>query len=250
MTATELTCTVDRETPVGLVRLAGTLDVSTAPSVRATLLKCLTAQPDVIVLDVSQMRVYDDVVLSVFPAVGRHASGWPGTTLAFAAADRALTEALDRMAICRFVPAFPTIEAALADQALGGPAPRLNEWLEPVPTSLAIARSLVDRACRGWGLAELSEAVQLVVTEFVANVVRHARTEMQLSLTVRRRYLHLAVRDGSTAPARLVGPMDELAESGRGLIVVEAVAATWGCFAVPDGKAVWATFRLPASPVR
>jgi anti-anti-sigma regulatory factor/anti-sigma regulatory factor (Ser/Thr protein kinase) len=247
MTAATLTCTVDREAPVGLVRLAGTLDVTTAPAVRATLMKCLAAHPDAIVLDVSRMRVNDDVVLSLFPAMSRHASGWPGTTLALAGPPPELLDALNRMAVCRFLPTFASVANALADDAPASSAPRVREWLEPTPASLAIARSLVDRACRAWDLPQLSEAAQLIVTELVANGVRHARTEMQVSLAIRARYLHIAVRDRSTRRARLVSALEQYAESGRGLVLVEAMAASWGCAPTSDGKAVWATLRLPAA---
>jgi anti-anti-sigma regulatory factor len=243
-------CTVEHDGPVHILKLAGTLDVATAPRVRSAVLKCLAATPDAVVLDVSSMTVYDDIVLSLFPAMSRHAAGWPGTTIALAGADDALAASLDQMAVCRLVPAYQTVEQALSDPALARPAPRVHGWLEPVPGSLAVARGIVGKACRSWHIAGLSEVAQLIATELVANVVRHARTEMQLDLALRPRHLSVAVRDRSRVAARLVGPSDEYAASGRGLILVDALAASWGCTRVVGGKAVWATLRrsTPAVP--
>ena len=43
----------------------------------------------------------------------------------------------------------------------------------------------------------------------------------------------------------MVLPDAESAEGGRGLILVDALAAAWGSTPAPDGKHVWATLRVP-----
>jgi anti-anti-sigma factor len=240
----DLRCVVERDAPVSLVRLVGRLDLTTAPAVRTALLKSLTSQPEVIVVDVSGVQVADELALSVFTAVSRHAAGWPGTTLVLAAAAPELAAALERMAMRRYVPTFPTVEEAMAVDRESTPPMRLDGWFEPTSASLASARTLVDRVCHAWGVGEVSGVAQLIVTELVANAVRHAATEMELSVMLRPRHLHLAVHDRSHALAKRLGAPHELAGAGRGLLVVEAMSAGWGCTPTEDGKRVWAMLRV------
>jgi len=52
----------------------------------------------------------------------------------------------------------------------------------------------------------------------------------------------VAVRDESPLPLERSAE-DE--EPGRGLLIVEGLAAAWGCVHSAGGKVVWATLRLP-----
>src|SRR5688572_30172369 len=105
-----------------VVRLAGKLTFDTAPRVRTHLLKALAAQPVVVVADVADLEAPDDVALTVFPAVARHAAAWPGIPLVLAAPSRRLRAALDRTAVMRYVPVEATVAAACA--AVDGTPPR------------------------------------------------------------------------------------------------------------------------------
>jgi hypothetical protein len=73
----------------------------------------------------------------------------------------------------------------------------------------------------------------------------HAYTELQLRLELRGDRLHIAVRDGSPRLLRLVTAPDPEAQGGRGLWLVEQLAAGWGVNRHPDGgKVVWCTLNL------
>lgn len=50
----------------------------------------------------------------------------------------------------------------------------------------------------------------------------------------------VAVRDGSPAEPLLSQPTARSAPRGRGLMLVDSVAASWGCLPSRDGKVVWA----------
>ena len=54
--------------------------------------------------------------------------------------------------------------------------------LPPRAASAAQARELVVTACSSWGLASLCDDVALVVTELVANAVRHAGTDIEVTV--------------------------------------------------------------------
>ncbi|TQK50973.1 serine phosphatase RsbU (regulator of sigma subunit) [Streptomyces sp. SLBN-118] len=106
------------------------------------------------------------------------------------------------------------------------------------------ARRLVRGQLRSWGLAELTETVELLVSEVVTNAVRHAsgrRAELRL---VRAGSLLCEVADEDhNLPTMLdARPADEL---GRGLRVVSALAREWGTSRTTDGKTVWFDLALP-----
>jgi anti-sigma regulatory factor (Ser/Thr protein kinase) len=112
--------------------------------------------------------------------------------------------------------------------------------LAPDPSATAIARQAVKDACRAWRLDHVQEAAELVITELVSNVVRHAGTDMEISLSASPGALRLAVRDGHPASPRSGAAGATLAESGRGLVVIQALAIEWGTTPTADGKVVWA----------
>ncbi|MFI8965040.1 ATP-binding protein [Streptomyces sp. NPDC053493] len=90
-----------------------------------------------------------------------------------------------------------------------------------------------------WGLAHLSDASALALTELVANVVRHVPGRRCSVLILREPYgLRVEVADevAGTLAAKAAGP---LAEGGRGLALVEAVTDRWGCAEAAVGKTVW-----------
>ena len=94
-------------------------------------------------------------------------------------------------------------------------------------------------ACWGCDRDRLDDAA-LVLSELVGNAVRHASGDT-LKLRLRRTggVLRISVRDGSPAvPVPRVAPDD--AESGRGMLIIEALSLRWGTELVPGGKVVWA----------
>jgi anti-sigma regulatory factor (Ser/Thr protein kinase) len=102
-----------------------------------------------------------------------------------------------------------------------------------------------------WDAAVRTDDVAVVVSELVTNAMRHALPDsgatrpwrlVQLALVQPGPCVLCAVADPSrTAP--VVKEADVLAETGRGLHVVGALADTWGYTQPSDrGKVVWAMF--------
>jgi anti-sigma regulatory factor (Ser/Thr protein kinase) len=107
------------------------------------------------------------------------------------------------------------------------------------------ARALLQEAARAWAVDdELYHDAAMVVTELVANAVDHARTPSTLTLGLDGRGLRLAVRDGNPRQAPRPRPVDPAAPRGRGLQMVQALAASWGVTQHSDGKTVWAVLGL------
>lgn len=236
-----LLCDLERGFPVSVVHAVGRLSFASAPALRRAVHKALTDQPDLILIDVSGLETEEDLALTALPTLARHA-GADGVAVIVTGPDTALRHQLESMAITRSVPVAASRASALAlYERLRGPL-RAAVPLPPHPSATAQARQLVDDACRRWRITELADTAALVATELVANGIQHARTPLSLSLSLRERHLHVSVRDRSfLLPRHLVA--DDERESGRGLLIVEGVAAAWGCVAVSDGKVVWATLR-------
>ncbi|MFD4790202.1 ATP-binding protein [Streptomyces sp. NPDC058459] len=123
--------------------------------------------------------------------------------------------------------------------------PGYSETLPRRPESAATARRLVRAACTAWGLYGAAENGALVISELVANAVRHARRE-SIRVVVERttpRTVRVAVADFSRTLPELCTPKDD-EEGGRGLALVAELAADWGTDERHWGKVVWA--RLEA----
>lgn len=83
----------------------------------------------------------------------------------------------------------------------------------------------------------------LVVTELATNAVMHAESDYLVVLHLKPDTLGIAVADSDSTAAepRDLGPEEV---GGRGLHMVDAVAAEWGTANVPDdGKFVWVQIR-------
>ncbi|HYY81861.1 MAG TPA: ATP-binding protein [Actinomycetes bacterium] len=76
---------------------------------------------------------------------------------------------------------------------------------------------------RAW-LAERVDQAVLVADELVTNAVVHAHSQLCLLVELRADQLHLAVQDASPHLLRLATAPETLAEGGRGLPLVEALA--------------------------
>jgi len=239
-----LVCVLESSSPVAVLRLTGLLDVATAVEVRAALHKTITGQPSAIVVDLAGVTVNDEVVLTLFAAVARTAAGWPGCPVLLCAPSPTVHRGLDRMGVARALPIYPDRATAMA--AAGElPAPRrFGQRLPAKPIAAYLARDVVAAACRAWRLPHLADEAQLVVTELVSNAVRHAGGELELLIVVREHFLHVSVRDGSPEPPRRILPDEVDGQGGRGLLLVDAFTAGWGCSPMPDGKVVWATLHL------
>ena len=111
------------------------------------------------------------------------------------------------------------------------------------PRAAAEAREYVRRQLALWELDDLIMPTELVVSELIGNVVRHAKGPMLLRL-LRDRALICEVYDGSLSSPRIrrAGVGDE---GGRGLHLVAAVSQRWGTRFLGDGKCIWAEQDLP-----
>ncbi len=118
-------------------------------------------------------------------------------------------------------------------------------YLDPKAQTAGQARRLARRALQRWGLEELTDQVELLVSEVVTNAVRYAERPITLRL-LRTDVLRCEVGDDVPQLPRLrqARPSDE---GGRGLYLVNRLARRWGATRLSTGKVVW--FELSMPPV-
>ncbi|NUV71735.1 MULTISPECIES: ATP-binding protein [unclassified Streptomyces] len=122
--------------------------------------------------------------------------------------------------------------------------------LSPTRRGARLARLLTTAHLGAWGLT--SESAAHIVAELAANATVHGRVkgrDFQLGLAVRGNTLRIEVTDtrGDRVPPGpgAVKPPEDEAETGRGLLIVEALADHWGITPGPvPRKTVWAEIDL------
>ncbi|MFF4020362.1 SpoIIE family protein phosphatase [Streptomyces sp. NPDC001843] len=110
-------------------------------------------------------------------------------------------------------------------------------FLEPEDAAPGRARRLARRALARWGLEELSDSVELLVSEVVTNAVRYASRPVTLRL-LRTDVLRCEVGDDVPQLPRL-RQARATDEGGRGLYLVNRLARRWGATRLSTGKVVW-----------
>ncbi|MFE0249076.1 SpoIIE family protein phosphatase [[Kitasatospora] papulosa] len=110
-------------------------------------------------------------------------------------------------------------------------------FLEPEDAAPGRARRLARRALSRWGLDDLSDEVELLVSEVVTNAVRYAERPVTLRL-LRTDILRCEVGDDAPQLPRQRRAR-ETDEGGRGLFLVNRLARRWGATRLSTGKVVW-----------
>uniref|UniRef100_UPI0033A23E2F ATP-binding protein n=1 Tax=Streptomyces clavifer TaxID=68188 RepID=UPI0033A23E2F len=127
------------------------------------------------------------------------------------------------------------------------PTRQFTVLLSPTRRAARLARLLTTAHLGDWGLP--TESAAHIVAELAANAMLHGRVpsrDFRLSLAVHDdRLLRIAVTDTLGERLPLLAPPAEYAESGRGLLIVEALADRWGVdFGPVPRKTVWAELDL------
>jgi hypothetical protein len=122
--------------------------------------------------------------------------------------------------------------------------------LSPTPRGARLARLLATEQLRAWGLP--LDPAGHVIAELAANAATHGRVQGRdfgLTLYVVGGTLRIEVTDTRGEQLPTAQPPGPEAESGRGLLLVEALADRWGTApGLPPRKTVWAEVTVRQSP--
>ena len=169
---------------------------------------------------------------------------------------------------------YGPVATAREDPAREDPA-RSGQWplqsrleLGALPGAVPCARLHARLVLTEWGQAALADSVELIVSELMTNALRACSdpvtggpgydaegraVSLGLRLASDRRQALVEVWDGATAPP-VPGQVSHDGETGRGLLMVEAVSSRWGYYypgrqprgTAPDeraAKVVWALIQ-------
>ncbi|WP_408996384.1 ATP-binding protein [Streptomyces europaeiscabiei] len=151
----------------------------------------------------------------------------------------------------------PTSTAAAATRGTAEVGTTTDEFtmrFSPTPRGARLARRLVADRLDVWGhpyTSAVNETLTLITAELAANAVRHGHVpgrDFEVRLTGTDGVLRVEVSDtrAERVPPRSPDEPPGDAESGRGLMLVEALADKWGTTPRVNapGKTVWAVLSL------
>jgi hypothetical protein len=109
--------------------------------------------------------------------------------------------------------------------------------------SCSIARRYVQDSL-AQAAEDLSASAALLTSEVVANAVLHARGPVTVEVMQKGDAYRIVVGDGSSTPPADKGYQVDDA-TGRGVRLLECLAAAWGCKGTATGKIVWFDLPIP-----
>jgi anti-sigma regulatory factor (Ser/Thr protein kinase) len=107
--------------------------------------------------------------------------------------------------------------------------------------SVAAARRFVAGALAAEP-SGVRERAELIVSELATNAVRHARSGFSVGVEESAGAVRVEVTDAGVGEPRTRAP-EPLEPSGRGLVIVGAMADDWGVTERRVGKTVWFSLR-------
>lgn len=149
----------------------------------------------------------------------------------------------------------------------GSPKARSAPCVESSPCSTLVpttrSRHDLTATISSWGLDEVAysavrDVAELLTSELVTNAVRHAHSDVAVTIGLAGEVLEVGVSDADHRSAGRVEQVRSrlsrdpghgtLVEGGRGLHLLEALSQAWGVTSLPEGKQVWFTLPVPGWP--
>lgn len=131
----------------------------------------------------------------------------------------------------------------LLTQLPDAPLAAVTTDLPAVPESVPEGRAFLTKALTSWDCTTTADDARLLLSEILTNAVQHAQGPLGLHLCRTATELTVEVSDHSPhLPQPRLAAEDD--ESGRGLILVRALADTWGVRPTDEGKTTWFTLVL------
>ncbi|MGA5823879.1 ATP-binding protein [Kitasatospora sp. NPDC094028] len=122
---------------------------------------------------------------------------------------------------------------------------RVTMFVLPEAYCVGPVRRAVNAILSLWDITHLTEDAELLTSELLTNAIRYADSEHRIRVTIalEQRWLSIGIRDRSaTAPRARRATASQ--EGGRGLLLVESIAGSWGYRFHLDGTKT-VSCRLP-----
>ncbi len=116
------------------------------------------------------------------------------------------------------------------------------------PASAGEARRFVEGVMADTDLDHLAYTATMLVSELVTNAILHTGTPLTVVVAPHGDRVRIEVHDGSPQlPVRK--HYSDMSGTGRGLMLVERMAAAWGSDRTAGGKVVWFELDGMAAPM-
>lgn len=225
-----------------LVRARGHLTRQTAPILRDELLAAFAEQPLAVVCDLTDVDA-SPMALSALIRVANQVRSWPASPLVLHVGQTELGRRLREVGLADLLVVVETFDEASAVVLRRPPLLQAALSLTPSPQAPAAARRFVRGCLSEWDLAYHADDADLVVDELAANAVQHSNTPFDVRVSRQGGRLGVAVGDHAGAEPTVRGP-SRARESGRGMMLVQALADGWGVLPRRGGgKVVWTVLR-------
>ncbi|WTB44228.1 serine/threonine-protein phosphatase [Streptomyces sp. NBC_00827] len=123
------------------------------------------------------------------------------------------------------------------------PLAAVTAELPAIPDSVPEGRDFLTKALANWNCTAIADDARLLLSEILTNAVQHAQGPIGLHVCRTATELTVEASDRSPhLPQPRLAAEDE--ESGRGLILVRALADSWGVRPTDEGKTTWFTLKL------
>lgn len=108
--------------------------------------------------------------------------------------------------------------------------PAYSQTFPCEPSTAKIGRKLVRDVLGVWHLDNLADVAELIISELIANAVRHTPCDSIRLIIGRPSATRLRVGVVDRAPSRkpVLGQVGGGDESGRGLLLIDGIADRWG----------------------
>ncbi|MEV7358145.1 ATP-binding protein [Kitasatospora sp. NPDC091276] len=120
--------------------------------------------------------------------------------------------------------------------------PKPHSWdVEPNPATIRPARRLIRHLAASWRVPLTDDALwdaELCAGELLANAIEYGQECCRITVLWTGARLRVEIADRSPQPP-VRSKADDMATNGRGLLLVEALAHSWGWHPVEKGKVVW-----------
>jgi len=128
--------------------------------------------------------------------------------------------------------------------------------LAALPASVPWARRVLRHMQRQWQLEAVADPALLLLSELVTNAVQASTdgaikkhpSQQMICLTLQLTDASLVIKVWDDNPALPVLQEAEVTgEHGRGLLLVDFLADSWGYYAADGGKVVWCEVAIPGA---
>ncbi|MEU9120040.1 ATP-binding protein [Streptomyces sp. NPDC048506] len=117
--------------------------------------------------------------------------------------------------------------------------------IQAVGAARRVVRKVVESLRLGWQAPSLDD-LELLAGELITNAVVHTGAPCVVCIRWTGRRIRVEVTDTDTRDAELKTPPPS-DEHGRGLLLVDVLAAAWGSYREPAGKTTWCELAAAAA---